>query len=389
MSSLPEEIYLEILLMVPVKSTFLCKSVCRNWFRIISDPDFDKLHLHVSTQRNNCRVMIISFFATNVYSITYDSLSSSSESKSSDDAFLKMDFPYNSSRHETGLKGSCNGLVYGCNYKMKFYFLWNPATTEYKRLPHWDKSEDAYFNRLGDFYGFGYDYKTDDYKLVTIHINIEDILVQLYSLKSNSWKSFETIGHGLGCFKPSGVLCNGALHWFGDMIGEMTPGIIVVSVDISDEKFQELQLPMTLPPTQYKINMAVLEGCLCVLANFEETFEVWVMSDYGVTDSWTKLHSITNESIMCDSFFCMELIGSFKNGEILFRNSNNVILYDPKYGTARNPNVHRSMVQRVMTYFESLISLNSITAVGRRKERKINRNLKESCKSKKRNRNVL
>lgn len=96
MSSLPEEIYLEILLTVPVKFTSVCKCVCKSWFCLISDHSFGKLHLRVTTQRNSCSVMFKSLYDVNVHSISYDSLLSSNES---DDSVVTMDFPYSSSRY--------------------------------------------------------------------------------------------------------------------------------------------------------------------------------------------------------------------------------------------------------------------------------------------------
>ncbi|XP_026384626.1 F-box protein At3g07870-like [Papaver somniferum] len=154
------------------------------------------------------------------------------------------------------------------------------------------------------FHGFGYDYKTDDYN-------------------------------------TSGVLLNGAVHWLRSRLSE-TSSAMIVSMHISEERFEELQLPMTLPTTLtiHEMNMGVLEECLCALAHMQRTFQVWVMQDYGVSESWTKLYTITFESMPCCVYFDVKLIESFKDGEILFKNQCRVTLYDPKHGATRKPNIN-------------------------------------------------
>ncbi|XP_026388931.1 F-box/kelch-repeat protein At3g06240-like isoform X1 [Papaver somniferum] len=279
------------------------------------------------------------------HSISYASLLSSSTESI---VVVQKNLHCKDNKHdEFDLLGSCNGLVYGWNYLMRSFSLWNPATNEYRILP---KSQDTY-NYMGRLHGFGYDYKTDDYKLVIIHENKENCLTEVYSLKSNLWKCFRSPRWGFHVDKLSGVLLNGALHWFGP-----------IAMDISEEKLKELQLPMICDNF---VNMGVLDGCLCVLATDEEVFEVWVMQDYEVQESWTKLYTITYESIICDPRFPVELIGFLMNGEIMFKDPKmqSIILYNPKYDTARKPNMHGLRLLRAVSYFESLVSLISITSL--------------------------
>ncbi|KAL5858637.1 hypothetical protein ACOSQ3_006095 [Xanthoceras sorbifolium] len=46
--NLPEDIIREILLRVPPISLFRFRSVCKDWHRIIADPDFSVNHIHNS-----------------------------------------------------------------------------------------------------------------------------------------------------------------------------------------------------------------------------------------------------------------------------------------------------------------------------------------------------
>ncbi|XP_026429335.1 F-box protein CPR1-like [Papaver somniferum] len=361
MSSTPEEIYHDILLRLPGKSLVSCKYVCKSWYKLISNPSFIKSHLNLANQRNKYRLMFECDEMNSVNSISYDSLSSSNIY---DDAVVvEMDFSSMSSKCSNELLGSCNGLVYGLNNQLELFFLWNPATREYKRLP----KSDAYYY-YGTFHGLGYDCKSEDYKLVTVRDSYKCFLVEVYSLKSNSWKSFKTIQRyrlGTHYVTYSGVLLNGALHWPGE------PGTLV-SMNISQEGFEVLELPIT---HGYDfMSIGVLEGCLCVLSDHvDETFEVWVMQEYGVPESWTKLYAIKFPRREYHSSM-VELLASLKNGKILFKNEpipdvkNSVFLYDPQCRTARQLNITGLNDGEAFSYFESLVSLKPSTLGKRKRE---------------------
>ncbi|XP_026451031.1 F-box protein CPR1-like [Papaver somniferum] len=270
MSSLPEEIYLDILLRVPGKSAFACKFLCKSWYSIISNPEFVKQHLSFATQTNNYSPMLQNYapFSDHSFrSISHDSLSS-------DDAVVKvMDFP--SKTYEHRLLGSCDGLVYG--FKEGIFSVWNPATNEFKRLPRLD----TFYCGIG-CHGFGYDYKNDDYKLVSIRQYTGFLIaVYIYSLKSNSWKSFKS-KYGL-LDQWTGVLFNGAVHWILETWKTPPNRITILSMDISEEKLKELQLPIEIQKIgDYCVNVGVVDECLCVLVRIGETFdfELWAMQDY-------------------------------------------------------------------------------------------------------------
>lgn len=71
------------------------------------------------------------------------------------------------------------------------------------------------------------------------------------------------------------------------------------------------------------MGMGMLEECLCVVAGNKETFEVWVMQDYGVPDSWNKLYSINKN----DTFTPYQVLGPLTNGEILCNSICEIVLY--------------------------------------------------------------
>ncbi|XP_026389157.1 F-box protein CPR1-like isoform X2 [Papaver somniferum] len=320
MSSIPEEIYHEILLRLPVKSLLKCKCVCENWYALISTSDFIKLHLRfITTQKNNPILMLEGAYSDKVLkSIGYDSLESSV--CEIEDAAIEMDYPFKSNNYGVRLVGSCNGLfwirVVDSDGKRDFLCLWNPATREYKELP------DSPI-KVNSICAFGYDHKNDDYKLAVgvTQETTDTTLVQVYSLASNSWKPGQTVPYRFPNYmfmQRRGVLINGDLHW----LAVAQDKFFLLSLNFSDETFKELQL---LPKELLEKNknpcmiLGLLEGCLCILVNSYANgirihCEVWKMLDYGVRESWTRRYIITRESIIVNHILSLSPLWSFGNG---------------------------------------------------------------------------
>ncbi|XP_026445704.1 uncharacterized protein LOC113346383 [Papaver somniferum] len=212
-----------------------------------------------------------------------------------------------------------------------------------------------------------YDHKNDDYKFalgVELRGSIGSTLIQVYTLSSNSWKTEKTMPYWF-CQQTAGVLVNGDLHWLVMAQSDFT----LLSLDISDEIFNEMQLPEELLEKDEDMSMVlgVLEGSLCALVSsyindVKIGYEVWEMLDYGVQESWTKLHVIAHESIISANHY-FRLVWSSKNGDILLLSRRSLVLYDPKHGSAREIKINARFLD-TDSYFESLVSLNSGTYVG-------------------------
>lgn len=211
MSSIPEGIYREILLRLPAKPLFVCKSVCRDWYALISNPDFVKLNLNFIIQKNNPKLMLQGCDSNQLYSIGYDLLES--PGCVIENVAIEMDQPFKSLDYDVQVFGSCNGVVWLWLFHNggdeDISCLWNPTTGEYKEIAKPPK----------EFVGidaFGYDYKTGDYKLAMGEESCRSkgcTLLHVYTLSSNSWKPEITIPYVFN-ERRSGVLFNGYLHWF-------------------------------------------------------------------------------------------------------------------------------------------------------------------------------
>ncbi|KAL3635711.1 hypothetical protein CASFOL_020258 [Castilleja foliolosa] len=208
---------------------------------------------------------------------------------------------------------ACNGLILVAGKSLE---IWNPSTHERLKLlrgkcnPH----------RKGEAFGLGYDYTTDDYKVVVIHDHRlhrrrhgrDNFACQthVYSLSSDSWRNAENCPWR-GPRGP-GVFLSGALHWtmFNAPYGTDT----IIVFDLATENYRQLQAPPlrerdtpNVKENRY-LNLDVLDGCL-VVSDFAKTdrisgelehYDVWVLKDYGDKDSWIKFFSLEDEE--CRSY---------------------------------------------------------------------------------------
>ncbi|XP_026415860.1 F-box protein CPR1-like [Papaver somniferum] len=372
-NKLPEEIYHEILIRLPVKSVLKSKSVCKSWYSQISNPNFVKSHLNQTKNNSSSNSRLLLGIGDDLHSIGYDSLVPSMDFE---DSAVRMRYPFKLQIQCVRLFGSCDGLVflwlYGCSVYSDdgedILCAWNPATREYKNIP---QSPSIHFNDIC-INGLVYDGKNDDYKFVIGADGLSELttFVEIFSLRSNSWERILTPYWSTYGDWKTGVLVNGDLHWLAK--GEC--GVCIVYLDISCGMpwFKEIQLP-TVPNLEFLIVGVLEEGCLCVVSDNGDSVglgrvQVWEMKVYGVRESWTKRYVITNERITKSVMVTepgWKIIWSFKNGKIVFMDSHKLVLYDPKHRTAVERNLDRlAYFTSEANYVESLFSLNSDTYVG-------------------------
>ncbi|XP_026451061.1 F-box/kelch-repeat protein At3g06240-like [Papaver somniferum] len=245
------------------------------------------------------------------------------------------------------------------------YCLLNLATREYKMIVVPQDPDELCIC------GLAYDCNSDDYKLIVSDESYDKIsAIQVYSLASDSWKSIPTCIPYTFPYRSyipeSGVFFNGYLHW---LALNQSISKVIVSFDVSDERFKEVQLPNESwkhgCQAIFLESLGVPEGRLCVLVKKDyfgpdARLEFWEMLDYGVEESWTRRYIITHEIIMMDNNFRM--MWSFKNGKFLFLSSGTLALYDPEDGSVRGLNSkHDIYFMDGASYFESLVSLKSGT----------------------------
>ena len=232
---IPDDIYEKIFLRLDVRNLVRCKRVCKSWKSFICGSRFIKAHLNLSYNSNENGHKRI---GEAVFRIVH----------------RRAEYPIN-------IIGYSNGLV--CMFVDEELLVANPTTREVKTLQY---PLDIVYD--SPCWGFGYDFVTDDYKVVLgLTKGNDQTWFQVNSLKSNAWKvvgEVDYICSDLQCF---GVLCNGAIHWVMHPKNNENEQVIL-SFDLSKEEFEEIPQPDDARckfDNACKPNMilGIMEECLC------------------------------------------------------------------------------------------------------------------------------
>ncbi|PHT33757.1 hypothetical protein CQW23_25557 [Capsicum baccatum] len=278
-----EDLAMEILLSLPVKSLLRFKCVCKKWCALIEEPKFTVEHLNCSKKKPP-QFLIYDYGALDDAPPVTVVSDNGVPSPSQGDNFQRFGAI-------TNLLGSVEGLFIlkreidnGID-KGVLCSLWNPATTEVRHLPA-GPIEFEPFDVYDGHVGFGLDPMTKDYKVVH-HYPMYEYAV--YSCSRDSWKIFK---HNINCNRNTDCVgslynttfLNGSYYW---LLTEK-PTWRILSFDFGKEVFVEIEGP----PDDYCIyswsaNLILLDDSVAIL-NFVErlVIDVWVMIQPGV---WNKL----------------------------------------------------------------------------------------------------
>ncbi|KAK0589339.1 hypothetical protein LWI29_012910 [Acer saccharum] len=195
--------------------------------------------------------------------------------------------------------GSCKGLLYLCDSSAKdIVYVYNPFTRDYIELPKSTELLHQY-----PVYGFGFNQTTNKYKVIKAvyrtHLRGRRILsleaeVQILTLGSPAWRNFGRLPYHLIHQGPSQVLVCGRIHWHTwSGVRSSSP---IISFDFEDEQFREVPKP-DCGGLDHRPNIQLVDlgGCLsaAVYNNYRE-FEIWIMKEYNVKESWIKEFNIGN-----------------------------------------------------------------------------------------------
>ncbi|XP_004292878.1 PREDICTED: F-box protein CPR30-like [Fragaria vesca subsp. vesca] len=301
-NELPQEIIeSKILTRLPVKSLIRFTSVSKRWRSVILyNPKFAKSQFELASKQKSITHRILVSNSKGSPELKCLDMESPWFGQSSCSSCRKVCVPFEQQPpRECYLLGSCNGLVFVASEDSRFY-IWNPSTKFFKKLPHLGYSSDE--KAVLDYYGAGYMSATDNYKVLVGYFlkkqNEEGHteMVHIFSLEDHIWRIIDVdyFGDIFPCHQ--GMLSNEALHWLHDY-GDSR--IDLVAFDLDKEEFSILQLPDldTDGTSWYRCLLGVVGGCLCVSSYMDEAIasesvDFWVMREYGVCDSWTKLFNL-------------------------------------------------------------------------------------------------
>jgi F-box interacting protein len=206
-------------------------------------------------------------------------------------------------------------------------YLCNPSIKKLKKVvaPPTDFHVSLFYGSFA--LGLGYHSQNNDFRILRIVcyncIGGEEVPwaeAKVYTLSTDSWKrvviSLDSVPNIGPIVELKGSRClffNGALH----SIVYSRHHHFILSFDLNDERFREIMLP-----SNYKGNLVAVDEslvlfkrCLAFLVFGYDVDEhcyarhIWVMKEYGVAESWTKI-SVPREELAC-------FLGCTYNGELL------------------------------------------------------------------------
>ncbi|KAK8264006.1 hypothetical protein V6Z11_D12G078700 [Gossypium hirsutum] len=285
-------------------------------------------------------------------------------------SFINLDVDLSLYKKEPCLQllGHCDGIICLSNYRDDIV-LCNPATRETMVLP---ESCLPCYSSISNLIpqtsalGFGYDSRTHHCKVVRIISYWEErsgsglphhSRVEVYSLATGSWKEHNVKVPAHVWYSPCfETYFNGAFHWYAidDNRNE-----VILSFHMGNEEFQVIPMPSALSLYDYSMcrSLFVWNGRIALVIyprkGIEKSFQIYVMKEYGVRESWTKILTI-------GPLTKVEMpLAFWKNDEILMEGSDGLVVsYNLKTQELKDLPIYG-----VPKSFATLVYINSLVSV--------------------------
>ncbi|OMO54627.1 hypothetical protein CCACVL1_27711 [Corchorus capsularis] len=303
-TQLPEEIDMEILERLPVKSLIRFKSVCKSWKSLISASCFIDHHFSRSAANSNKVGIALAreYKGGRSYCEIYIKIINlSPTSLGETTSFIEHVV---TECQKTRPLGWCRGLLLlSVDCRDCKLLLSNPSTRESKEIldPPYRRLE---FENISAASILGYDFNIKSHKIVLIYeLDKSEYRIWVYTLTTNSWTCVDLdTDHKYADYDIFPItLANGAPHWLirhKDKVGSGAHHVIEY-FDFAVSKFVVVPQPgdydnrkFLSPPILYDT-----EGSLCIVYRDGFNLEIWVMKRYGVKESWLKWMSFKNEYV--------------------------------------------------------------------------------------------
>ncbi|KAF8685873.1 hypothetical protein HU200_043786 [Digitaria exilis] len=295
---LSNEILMDILVRLPVKSLLRCKAVCKAWRAVVTDPLFVRAHLQCSAARCEQNPTLVVTPHTLDSVIPYEdwpttfsnNISFYQWQQGARMATFMHAKDFGSALRSARYFAHCDGLVLAPT-DTKLY-LFNPATRESITLP--DSGRSCKLTR-GEAArcccaGLGRDSRSGEYKVVRAFYRSmdhdttmgTDMGMEVFTVSGNCGGAWREIMDHLpypAANWHTAVTVNGFLYWRVDGNHDKHPPWGLLHLSLADEKFGITMLPDSVDPVfPNSFSLDELHGELCVgELTSEETVIIWTM----------------------------------------------------------------------------------------------------------------
>ncbi|PRQ38986.1 putative F-box domain-containing protein [Rosa chinensis] len=261
---LPQALVIDILSRLLVKTLFNCRCICKSWLSIISDPHFSHMRL--------------------------------------------------------------SKLPIGILIKTRPEMQWFASFVRRWSNKRWPI---ACVQSNFSFFGLGYSVATKEYKVLQTcsgDDRTDENEAQIYTIGSGVWKSIGKTPQDSAQLAPFNADLHGALHWLS--FGGRTFEFIHAFNFGTELRFRTLPPPGYFEPFEklFKecLKLGVLDGYLFlfVCGDDPRKFDMWIMKDYGVQESWTK-------TLVVEGFYLpTELANDVYEALVFLRNGDILLCYN-------------------------------------------------------------
>ncbi|XP_058187812.1 F-box/kelch-repeat protein At3g06240-like [Rhododendron vialii] len=316
--NLPEDLEMEILCRLPVKSLLRFKSVCKNWYALILNPSFISLHQDrattVATAGNTDCLLVKRFVADDKGGMALSFVRYRKPVEDIDISSTGLDIT------RLRMLGPSNGVVCLTSLALNSpIVMCNPSMKEFKVLP-----QSCYKNTRYCNLGFGFDPSKNDYKVVKFAMRSTKFSnnsiakrIEIYDLRTDSWREVDAgtpIELDFLCSEFVFASWNGDFYWYTDPHHGGDAAILAFSM--TNELFKEMPVPKVCllhqPHQRSVMRLSVLLDSLALViySQSERCFDIWVMDEEDGEMSWTKKFTKPFQGIE-------RALGFRKNGEFL------------------------------------------------------------------------
>lgn len=344
---LPEELLTNIFLRLKVKTLLRCKSVCKTWLSVISNPLFVKSHLHLALMYPT--LLIVDYPGGYSASLWRKNIVVS--------PFPRVVLPYAFEKCDV-VSHSYNGIICLCDDNDAIY-LCNPSIRKFKKLPPAPRRRPRCLLKY-DQVLFGYDSISDDYKVLKmVYENSRDVMrkVYLYSTNTDSWRRFEDpVLRKFNGYRHTDIVVNGVLY--------IHSGSELITFDLHREVFGLVPLPDF--DKENVSDVLDFEGSVAIVfksVGDAEGIFLWRLNNISGQMLWTIKCRINVDSGSRLWLYCY-LRGDFygrmvPDHDFFFHN----ILYDYETEETKLCGV-RENVCATVKYSQTLVSLDGFEPLG-------------------------